>query len=78
MRRNNFTGNGQWFRAFGPFDTRGKALTFKKKQIRNLIEEGYSTKYVEDNFAWKVMQVWTAEGMPYDYVEGEDNAKGTD
>jgi len=78
MRRNNFTGEGQWFRAFGPFDSRGKANTFKRKQIRHLYNEGYSSKYVEDNFAWKIMQIWTPEGMPYDYTEGESNAKGND
>jgi hypothetical protein len=75
MTRKHFNGNGSWSRAFGPFDTRSKALTFKKTQIRVLIrDEFYTMDRINRDFTWQIMQIWTPKGVPY--TEGDDNAAG--
>lgn len=53
-------GNGTWFRVFGPFDTRHKAVGMRKRMVRKYIQEDYrSLQWVKDNVKFRTTTLWT-------------------
>lgn len=71
MTRKYATSDRTWTRAFGPFDTRGKAKTFQNKQIRELRKEyGWKDDRINEEFTWQIVQLWNEKGHPY--AEGSE------
>jgi hypothetical protein len=59
MTRKYATSDNTWSRAFGPFTTRGKANSFKQKQIRHMLAEYYTQERIDREFKWQIVQLWT-------------------
>lgn len=54
----NHKGTDTWFRVFGPFPTRGKAVTQKNKMIRAMKEDYRSDQWIKDNVKFVTTTIW--------------------